>query len=288
MGLLEAPPGRAWRFAGGPVTGQRALLCADGREAAAWQALSGWLTDHPADWRRLDGAGAPDAAAVLPGARLRAISAPRLRLPGSFDDYLRERSPTVRKSFKQKLRRVESAGAEVREVNEADRPAALRAFLELHHRRARVKAERHPQMDERLVDLLESAGRGPDLRLRVFELVADGAPRGVTVRVDHRGTGYFYNAGIDPDAGRLSPGIVLELASIRDAIARGLRTFDLGPGEYRYKTELGGGSERWFDFTAASPSLRGRLDGQRSRLVTGARGKLAPARRAARRLRGAR
>ena len=53
------------------------------------------------------------------------------------------------------------------------------------------------------------------------------------------------------------PGILLELASIRQAIEEGLDTFDLGPGDYRYKHELGGDRTTVLKAEAASPEPHG-------------------------------
>jgi CelD/BcsL family acetyltransferase involved in cellulose biosynthesis len=281
LGLIEPGPRRRWRFAGDLVTSERGLLCAAGREDEAWAALGQWLGERRGDWATLEVAGADAGArALCPGA-LDRQPWPRLRLPRSFDEYLAARPPVVRKAFKQKLRRLEQAGAEVREVEAAGREEGLRAFLRLHLERTASKQESHPQMDVRLLELLAAAGAGPDLELRLFALVAGGRCQGVTVRLDHRGVGYFYNAGFDPAAMRLSPGIVLELASIRDAVARGLEWYDLGPGAYRYKAELGGVSEDRYRVLASSPTPRGRAAGAEARV----RRRL---RRLARRLRGRR
>jgi CelD/BcsL family acetyltransferase involved in cellulose biosynthesis len=283
LGLVASDSRRRWRFAGGPVTAQRGLLCAPGREGEAWAALGAWLRAHPAEWSMLEGNGVDSGAAALPSGKLRPAPGLRLRLPDSFDAYIANRSPTVRKGFRQKLRRLEQAGAEVREVEADRRRQALGAFLELHLARAASKGERHPQMDRRLLELLEAAAAKPSLELRLFELVVAGRRHGVSVRVDYGNTGYFYNSGIDPRAGRLSPGIALELASIRDALARGLGEFDLGPGEYRYKHELGGVVEERYAVLSSSPSPRGRASGAAARVSERARESLR-ARAGARRL----
>ena len=82
---------------------------------------------------------------------------------------------------------------------------------------------------------------------------------GVSVRLDHGTTGYFYNAGFDPAAAAMSPGIVLELVSIRNAIETGLTCFDLGPGDHRYKRDLGGERRTASRLVATSRSPLGAL-----------------------------
>jgi len=284
VGLLERGAGGRWAFAGYPVSSHRGLLCAAGNEAAAWQALSDWLRSERRLWAILDAEGVSADASILPGAKLERVGVPGIDLPDSFDAYLAERSPGTRKGLKQKLRRLEGAEGSVREAQ--DRRAAMRDFLALHRERARRKNERHPQMDERLLALLERLAASHAVALRPFELVVDGRRLGVSLRLDYAGTAYFYNAGIDPDAGRLSPGVTLELLSIRDAIDRGLRRFDLGAGEYRYKTDLGGVAEDRYRAVAASPSLRGGAVALGGRAYRRSRAALAPLRRSARRLGG--
>jgi len=57
----------------------------------------------------------------------------------------------------------------------------------------------------------------------------------------------------------LSPGILLELASIRDAIERGVVRYDLGPGDYPYKRDLGARRETRVSVQVVSAGIRGRL-----------------------------
>jgi hypothetical protein len=177
-------------------------------------------------------------------------------LPGSFDAYLKDRSPGTRKGLKSKLRRIEREDAAVVPVAAApSRPRSSASWRCTPG--ARRQGEDHPDVDDRLAALLAALPSG-EVDLRLFELRgSDGAVAGVTVRLDHGGTGYFYNAGIDPDRGTLSPGVVLELASIRDAIDRGLERFDFGPGDYRYKRDLGGVETMRFRAVASSRTLRG-------------------------------
>ena len=54
-----------------------------------------------------------------------------------------------------------------------------------------------------------------------------------------RGTCYFYNAGMDPEARDLSPGIVGTATYLRDRLERGDRRFDFLRGNEAYKYEWG-------------------------------------------------
>ncbi|MCW2991550.1 MAG: glycosyl transferase group 1, partial [Solirubrobacterales bacterium] len=223
--------------------------------------LGAELRRRRGSWGSLSFESVPGAAGALPGATLRPAPSWAVDLPADFDAYIAARSSSQRKAHKQKLRRLPKAGGEVVLVEPARHAEALAAFLSLHARRAAEKGERHPQMDARLSELLGRLGTAEGATLRLLELRVDGATAGVSVRLDRPGGGgaWFYNAGFDPAHRRLGPGVVLELESIRDAIARGHRRFDLGPGLWRYKTDLGGHEEERFDGDAFCPSPRGRL-----------------------------
>ena len=256
LGIIEQLTGGRWRFAGRPVTPLRGIQTLPGHREALWSSLGRWLREHPREWATLDAEGL-ETPPSLPRLRLAPVANPRLRLAGSFDEYLADRSPTTRKGLKQKLRRAARSGAEVVEVAPPDRERVLEEWLRLHRIRAEAKGEHHPGMDHRVSRLLHAVERGGRLRLRVFELRAEGRTAGVSVRIDHGGTAHFYNSGFDPRHRYISPGILLELASIRHSIEEGLDTFDLGPGDYRYKHELGGDRTTVLKAEAASPEPHG-------------------------------
>lgn len=256
LGLIEQLPGGRWRFAGRPVTPVRGPQTLAGHREALWHSLGRWLREHHSEWSTLDAEGI-ETPPPLPRLRLAPVANPRVNLPDSFDAYLAERSPTTRKGLKQKLRRADRSGAEVVEVAPCDRARVLETWLRLHQVRAGSKGEYHRGMDHRLSRLLEAVAPSRRLGLRLFELRVEGRTAGVSVRIDHGGTAHFYNSGFDPRAGSISPGIVLELASIRQAIEEGLGAFDLGPADYRYKHDLGGDRTTVLQVEAASPAAHG-------------------------------
>ncbi|MFN2617714.1 MAG: GNAT family N-acetyltransferase [Thermoleophilaceae bacterium] len=254
LGLLENGPRGLVRFGGRPVTSECGLLCAPGSEASAWGAFRRLLEEVP--WEGFEARGlGTEAARAVPGGWPTQRDWLAFELPESFDAYLAARSPGTRKGLKGKLRRAEREGASVRQVPDEERSAALRDFVRLHGLRAATKGERHAAIDERLALMLE---RMPGQSApKLFELIVPGGGRaGVTVRLDSGDNAHFYNAGIDPEWGRLSPGILLELASIRDAIEGGLQGYDLGPGDFRYKHDLGGSLVERYEVTV---TRRGRL-----------------------------
>jgi CelD/BcsL family acetyltransferase involved in cellulose biosynthesis len=264
VGLLELGPRGALRFAGRPATSECRLLCVPEMEASAWRALAELLRTRPRDGLEARGL-SRDAASALPDGWAVPLSWLGLRLPNSFGEYLSGRSVGTRKGLKGKLRRAEREGVEARAVSDADRGAALRDFVRLHQLRAASKGQHHPAVDDRLVQMLELVGG--NTRPRLFELIADRRRIGVTVRVDTARAGYFYNAGIDPEWAHISPGILLQLASIEDAIEAGLRRYDLGPGDFRYKRDLGGVLLERYQIAIPGRGLRVRLGRSRAVLV---------------------
>lgn len=264
VGLLELGHRGALRFAGRPATPECRLLCVPEMEASAWCALGELLQRRGRDGFEARGL-SRDAASALPDGWAVPLTWLGLRLPDRFGEYLSERSAGTRKGLKGKLRRAEREGVEVRPVSDSDRGAALRDFVRLHQLRAASKGQRHPAVDDRLVRMLELVGGST--RPHLFELIADRRRIGVTVRVDAARAGYFYNAGIDPEWAHISPGILLQLASIQHAIETGLRKYDLGPGDFRYKRDLGGALLERYQIAIPGRGLRVRLGRSRAALV---------------------
>lgn len=250
LGLIEQTGFGRWRFAGWPVSPVRGLLCAPGAEASAWSQLGTWLEEPSRPWGSLDAEGvSAAAAAALPRARDVPTPSFARALPATPDALLAGREYA---GLRRKLRRAEREGALVL-PGDRDAPAC---FVALHNLRAAQKGERHPAIGARLAALLGDL-EGGTVAVRTFALHVDDDIAGVTVRLDHGETGWFYNAGIDPAQLPLSPGYLLEAASMRDAVERGLRQYDLGPGEYRYKRELGGQESTVHELHAVRPGFHG-------------------------------
>ena len=57
-------------------------------------------------------------------------------------------------------------------------------------------------------------------------------------------TVYYYNAGVDPDARDLSPGVVMVAWYVKQAIERGARRLDFMRGNEPYKYAWGAVDER--------------------------------------------
>jgi CelD/BcsL family acetyltransferase involved in cellulose biosynthesis len=214
---------------------------------------------HPAPWDVMDlrrlRCGDPAAEALADAFGRREMSngwtlnveredvCPVLTLPpgGDFDAYLATLGKKDRHEVRRKLRRAESAG-ELRLTDSTDPLADLEAFIDLHQRKWGERglfpatpggdASRH--FFRRLFE-----EHGPNGALRLSFLTV--GQRRIAAGIHFRTTdGYlYYNAGVDPDARDLSPGVVMVAGYIERAIAEGCRRIDFLRGDEPYKYEWG-------------------------------------------------
>jgi len=206
------------------------------------------------DLRRLRcGDPAVDALAVAFGAREiaegwtlnveREDVCPVVTLPEGtdMDGYLATLGKKERHEIRRKVRRAEAVG-EIRLDDSRDPMADLDAFIELHQKRwgelglfpdtpggaqSRVFAGRLFELDE------------ADGSLRLTFLTVGGRRIAAGVHFETPDGYLYYNAGVDPDARELSPGVVMVYAYVQRAIAAGKRRLDLLRGDEPYKYEWG-------------------------------------------------
>jgi CelD/BcsL family acetyltransferase involved in cellulose biosynthesis len=262
LALLEQRRFGALHFAGLPVTPLRGLLVGHEREREAWKAFGGWLRGR-SKWSVLNALAAGECA--LPGATIMPVPWLAMSLPSDFETYLIEREPGPRREFRRRLRVAEREGAVTSMLGEDRIRQGIEAFAELHQARARAKGERHHAIDERLVGMLTRVAEHAQPELRAFVLEQHGRSVGVALQLDHARQTCAYNTGFDPAAAKLSPGVIVRLASIRDAIERGGQSFDFGPGDFAYKRALGGAPVRRCRIDTANPEIANRLLGARIR-----------------------
>jgi CelD/BcsL family acetyltransferase involved in cellulose biosynthesis len=159
----------------------------------------------------------------------------------SFDDYLGTLGKKSRHEIRRKVRRAEAVGDIV--LTDSEDPLRdLDAFIELHQRRwgADGLFPPTPGGDAARVffrRLFEE--HGPDASLRLAFLTVGG--RRIAAGIHFRtADGYlYYNAGVDPEARDLSPGVVMVAAYVQRALAEGCRRLDFLRGDESYKYEWG-------------------------------------------------
>ena len=236
------------------------VLAAPGDLNRVCEAFAGWLaTQDQSHWdvvdlRRLR-AGDPAADALTkalewaaPGAcwsvtREQEDVCPIVTLaPGTdYEGYLATLGGKERHEIRRKVRRAEAAG-EVRLERSANPIDDLDAFVELHQKRWGAEG------------LFPPTEGGAASRRFFAGLFEDCAPSGIVnlsfltvggrriaagVTFDDGEAVYYYNAGVEPDARELSPGVVMVARYIQRAIELGRTRLDFLRGDEPYKYEWG-------------------------------------------------
>jgi CelD/BcsL family acetyltransferase involved in cellulose biosynthesis len=160
---------------------------------------------------------------------------------GTIDDYLGTLGKKERHEIRRKARRAETAG-EVALTESRDPLADLDAFIDLHQAKWGAEGLFPPTaggaqsrvLFRRLFELF-----GPDGALRLNFLTVGGRRVAAGVHFETPGRILYYNAGVDPDARDLSPGVVMVERLIRRALERGQTALDFLRGDEPYKYEWG-------------------------------------------------
>ncbi len=244
---------RLLRFVGGiDLTDYLGPVCApeDRREVAG--ALVAWLRSGAAEWDELDAHNMPvplgfaeflveradtcdfrfaldqeETAAVLP-------------LPGDWDAYLARLDSKERHELKRKRRRLlrDHPDAVFRTAAPETLDADMRTFVDMHRGAEGHKGHfMRPEIAtffERMADAFMPMGW-----LRLDFLEVGGRAVAATFGFELDGVFYLYNSAYEPDAARISPGLMLVSWLVEGCIERGFEKFDFLRGPERYKYQLG-------------------------------------------------
>ena len=163
----------------------------------------------------------------------------------SIDGYLDTLGKKERHEIRRKVRRAEAAG-EVDLVESRDPLADLDAFIDLHQARWGDDGLFPPTKggdQSRLLFRRMFEEFGPDGPLRLSFLTVAGRRIAAAVHFEAGDRLMYYNAGTDPAARDLSPGVVMVERLARRAIERGLHQLDFLRGDEPYKYEWGATDE---------------------------------------------
>lgn len=167
--------------------------------------------------------------------------APRISLPGSWEDYIASLGKKDRHELRRKLRRVFDSGGSVRlDVLEeqAEVATAMPTFLELHTGSRLDKmgfmTDGMASFFRRMASALAAEGL-----VRLFMLRINARPAAAVFCFDAGSSLYLYNSGYDPAFAGLSVGLVSKALCIRWAIENGKSTLDFLRGNEAYKYDLG-------------------------------------------------
>ncbi len=235
------------------------LGAADDLPAIAEALVDYWAGPDCGDWDAVDlrrmrcGDPAAEALAAAFGAREiehgwtlnveREDVCPVATLPtdATMDDYLATLGKKERHEIRRKVRRAEAAGA-IELADAVDSLAELDDFIDLHQRRwgadglfpPTVGGDQSRVLIRRMFELF-----GADGPLRLTFLSVGGRRIASGIHFQTADGIMYYNAGVDPDARDLSPGVVMVHAYIERALAAGLTRMDFLRGDESYKYEWG-------------------------------------------------
>jgi len=168
---------------------------------------------------------------------------PVVTLPAGIDTngFLGTLGKKERHEIRRKVRRAEAVG-ELRLQDSTDPLADLGAFIELHQKRwgqlglfpDTPGGEQSRVFARRLFEL-----HGPDGPLRLSFLTVGDRRIASGIHIETPDGYLYYNAGIDPDARDLSPGVLMIYTYVLRAIEAGKRRLDFLRGNEPYKYEWG-------------------------------------------------
>jgi CelD/BcsL family acetyltransferase involved in cellulose biosynthesis len=162
-----------------------------------------------------------------------------LKLPATWDEYLKLLSGKQRHELNRKLRRLNEEGdlkyRTSTNANQSDMDTFLRLFRESRQDKAEFLTS---QMESFFRAIANAMADQKLLRLNILEL--DKKAVAATLCFDYRDTVYLYNSGYEPEYGWLSVGVISKALCIKDSIERGKKRFDFLKGDEPYKYQLGG------------------------------------------------
>ncbi len=208
LALHEEEPGRLRLLGGVDVSDYLDVIAAAGREEEVWHALLQHRAAQPVEWDLHAIRAASPTLTLVPAL----AAAYGLRVSTTLE----ERCPVLQL------------------------PESWDEYLA--RRKARFMDERMERFFRDATCALATAGWA-----RLWFLECEGAPVASFLCLEYAGTVGLYNSGFDPAQARLAPGIVLLAHVIRDAIHRGIPTFDFLRGEEPYKQAFGPISEDLFN-----------------------------------------
>lgn len=244
---------RILRFVGGiDLTDYIGPVCAPEDRRAVAGTLVAWLRSGEVEWDELDAHNLPvplgfaeflveradtcdfrfaldqeETAAVLP-------------LAPDWDAYLKGLDSKERHELKRKQRRLlrDHPDAVFRTATDETLAADMKTFVDMH--RGAEGHKGHFMRPEVATFFERMAGAFlPMGWLRLDFLEVGGRAVASTFGFELDGVFYLYNSAYEPEAARLSPGLMLVARLVEGCIERGFEKFDFLRGPERYKYQLG-------------------------------------------------
>jgi CelD/BcsL family acetyltransferase involved in cellulose biosynthesis len=245
--LCERPsllPGvRQLELIGGRLSDYPGMLAEPTRLTACERAASRWLTrlsGQPAAVIRSQQHVPPHWLPALPCrvvAQEETVSVP---LPASVEQYMQSLSAKYRSNLRRYQRLLGSARVEFRTPeNERDLRAAMPVLFQLHQDRKCSQGERgrfyEPRWREAFTEIAVALQARVITRLTVMYI--NDTPAAASFDLRLHGTQFTYQYGMNPQLRSFSPGKLLTLRMLEDAINAGMRRYDFGRGLEEYKLQ---------------------------------------------------
>jgi hypothetical protein len=167
----------------------------------------------------------------------------RLDLTTEWEGYVASLGKNLRRELRQMERNFFDTGRAVLHspTKPGDLPKAMDILVDLHQRRWTSVGEpgcfasaRFSAFFRDVVPAMQRRGK-----LQFYWLELDGKPIAARYELVDDGVVFAYQSGVDPDASEHEPGKLMNLATLRDTIARGYRVFDFLRGDEPYKARFG-------------------------------------------------
>lgn len=242
------------RFLGGiDLTDYLGPICSAGDRRIVAETLCRWLLETDIEWDEFDAHNMPVPfgfaeflveRADIAGLRFaldQEETSAILPLPKTWDEYLTSLDSKERHELRRKRRRLAREHPEA--VFRTSKPdtfeADLEIFIDMHRGAEGLKGH---FMRPEIATFFERVARAfmPLGWLRLDFLEIAGTPLAAAFGFELDGVLYLYNSAFEPEARRLSPGLVLVSEQVKGSIEKGVRTFDFLRGPERYKYQLGG------------------------------------------------
>jgi CelD/BcsL family acetyltransferase involved in cellulose biosynthesis len=241
------------RFVGGvDLTDYLGPVCSEDDRDDVAETLVDWLASTDLEWDEFDAHNMPvpfgfaeflaekvdrsDLGLILDQEDTSAV----LSLPPDWDEYLASLESKDRHELRRKRRRLgrDHPDGRFRTATDDTLETDLKMFVEMHRGAEGMKGH---FMRPEIATFFERIARAfmPIGWLRVdFLEIADRAIAS-TFGFVLDDVFYLYNSAYEPDAARLSPGLMLVSELVRESIEKGLTRFDFLRGPERYKYQLG-------------------------------------------------
>jgi CelD/BcsL family acetyltransferase involved in cellulose biosynthesis len=165
---------------------------------------------------------------------------PVINLPHSFDQYLDSLDSKQRRELNRKLRRAEAAEVTTTVIgHNDDLHVEVENFLDLLQKSTFEKRDWLNEGRRALFHEVAQAAH-EDGTLQLMSTSIEGRRAAALFNFDHNQRIWVYNSGLDPAAfPALSPGVVLTVMAIQQAIELGRQEFDFLRGDEEYKYRFG-------------------------------------------------